>query len=531
MTALNDPSLSNPVQSARQRILVGLSVAAAVAGSAWYFAGRNGTDSGEPPSTLSPRVSDRQIRELCSHCHTFPPADSLERSEWRRIVSEMAVLPGFGVNVRRRPLTDAVIQWYEERAPDSFDFSPLETAVDSGGLKLDVHAWSPAVERPAAMISHVRFVELLAEPGLEMIVCDMRHGGVWLGRPLTKNGELEQIADVPHPAHVEVVDLDGDGLQDLLVANLGSFLPLDHNLGTVEWIRQTSHGTFSRHTILTGLGRVADIQAADLDDDGDLDLVVGEFGWRATGHVLTLENTTTDWAHPAFIRHDIDGRNGAIHVPVVDLNGDGLPDVVALLAQQHEVVAAFLNRGNRQFEVHELFRAPHPAWGSSGMHWVDLDRDGDLDVLLTNGDTLDDNRIKPYHGVQWLENQGNLKFVPHALAVVLGAHRAEAADLDGDGDLDIAVSAFTEWRPQKQADGASMSPALVGLLWLEQTDMGHFKRHNLSVGGAIYPTLSLADYDGDGDVDLAVGRAVPTEGSSHWVEVWENKQTSATQVR
>ena len=48
----------------------------------------------------------------------------------------------------------------------------------------------------------------------------------------------------------------------------------------------------------TGLPRVADVQAADFDEDGDLDLIVAAFGWRWIGGIYLLENRTTDWTRP-----------------------------------------------------------------------------------------------------------------------------------------------------------------------------------------------------------------------------------------
>src|SRR5262249_15801998 len=151
----------------------------------------------------------------------------------------------------------------------------------------------------------------------------------------------------------------------------------DERLGGVFWLKGRPDGSYKPLILANGLGRVADVQAADFDGDGDLDLIVAEFGFLATGGILLLENRTTDPDRPNFVPTTVDPRHGPIHVPVADLNGDGRPDFVALISQEHETVVAFLNAGKGRFRPEVIYTAPHPAFGSSGIQLVDLDGDGD----------------------------------------------------------------------------------------------------------------------------------------------------------
>jgi hypothetical protein len=307
------------------------------------------------------------------------------------------------------------------------------------------------------------------------------------------------------------------------VADLGSFLPAEHERGRVVLLRRLPDTRYDAVELATGLGRVADVRAADFSADGRLDLVVAEFGWRRSGRIFWLENQTTAEDGLKFELHPIDDRPGTIHVPVHDFDGDGSPDFAALVSQEFESVDLFLNRPGGRFVRRNVWAGPDLTFGSSGLELVDLDGDRDQDVLVTNGDAFDNTYVSPGHGVQWLENRGGLDFAYHRLTELPGAYRALAADFDGDGDQDVlAVS----WLPRKAEPASLRAGRLASIVLLEQTATGKFERHTLEWDAPIYATLAVADFDADGDTDFAVGSGPNVaEGRTekHFLTVWWNE--------
>src|SRR5262249_14597451 len=145
--------------------------------------------------------------------------------------------------------------------------------------------------------------------------------------------------------------------------------------------------------------------------------------------------------------------------------------------------------------------------------------DGDLDVLLTNGDTLDPPPLlKPYHGLTWLENRGEYPFTPHRLADCYGAGSPVAADFDGNGLLDVAFVTFVpaEFFPQRKPLG--LDRAARG----DRAPAGRFGRHSLEVETCDHLTCAAGDLAGAGRPDLVVGKYVRSGRPGDSVSIWHN---------
>lgn len=194
-------------------------------------------------------------------------------------------------------------------------------------------------------VANIRLVDLDHDGRLEMVLSDMRNGIVYKAKPYEERPTFVEIARLLNPAHIEPIDLDGDGVLDLLIGDLGRFLPSDHHRGAVVGLRGRKDGTYVPMA-LEGWARVSDVEAADFDGDGRLDLAVAAFDWRRTGDFTILKNETVGYDKPSFVPYQIDKRTGSIHGIPVDLNGDKKPDLITLFAQEHETVVAFLNRGD-----------------------------------------------------------------------------------------------------------------------------------------------------------------------------------------
>jgi hypothetical protein len=374
--------------------------------------------------------------------------------------------------------------------PPPLHVSPV-AVFPPAALALRAEAVGPMVGQPR--VTHVQLFDLNRDGRPEVIAADgqrnqlfayHRRGGNWDERPLGP--------ELNCPGPFAVADLDADGDPDLIVSVVGSIWPTDDRVGQVVWL-ENKGGEFGRRTLLDDVRRVTDVRAGDLDGDGDLDLVVAEYGFNR-GRVLWLENK----GGGRFRDHLLFASQGPSHVPVVDLDGDGDLDVVALVSQDHEEVWAFVNDGKGAFAPRKLHGFPNYDLGSAGLTVADLDRDGDPDLILSAGDNLEVGHHFPqaWHGCFWLENKGNLQFEVHRLAAVGGVYAAAAADLDADGDTDLVLACmFNDWR----ADGAA------SLVLLENDGRQTFAAKTLADRPVALATVAAGDLDGDGRTDVVAG--------------------------
>ena len=364
----------------------------------------------------------------------------------------------------------------------------------------------------APWITDLTVVDLDADGTDDIVACEGQlHQILWLRRQTDGSFRETVIGDpVPGAAHVEASDLDQDGDIDLLVASMGYVPPSNARIGAVVVLENLGDGDFRNHVVLQDTYRVTDVQAGDLDGDGDLDLAVGKFGYLE-GQVTWLRNDG-DWS---FTETSLLELAGTIHTPITDIDADGDLDVLALVSQDWEEIHCFTNDGHGNFTARIIHGSTNRDYGSSGLAVADVDRDGDPDLVYTNGDGFDYSTpdARPWHGVQWLENDGRGRFRFHRIGNFAGAYSPLVIDLDEDGDRDlVCVSGFNNWR-----DSTAVSLAVF-----DNDGRQNFTRRDLANTPTHLVVLDAGDLDGDGQLELvtgALGFYPPYERAGR-IELW-----------
>ena len=236
------------------------------------------------------------------------------------------------------------------------------------------------------------------------------------------------------PITVAVADFDRDGDLDVTSANFN-----DEGIAVYRHAGLTSPAWTKQIVSAFWVGAWG-VDAADLDGDGDADVIGGETN-TICGPPLDcrgVEWYENDGANPPSftIRPVSPGLLGASSVRAVDLDGDGDRDVAAVDTGGDKIVWYESDGGHPPaWTEHLVTTATNDPWQVS---FADLDRDGNVDLLSASAE--DDT-------IAWYESDGGKppSFTMHTIATHRdGAISVEAADLDGDGDPDIVAGAWND---------------------------------------------------------------------------------------
>jgi FG-GAP-like repeat len=299
----------------------------------------------------------------------------------------------------------------------------------------------------------------------DLILTDgFSQGAVLLNQQNGTFGSPMVFADNTRPAKVVAADLNGDGNVDLII--LGSITPIT----TIFYGNGT--GAFGSATPANFAGSLNVIASADLDGDGHIDLAVAGSGISTSGIVSVLSNFG-DGTFPSISSYGL--GPGAAAYTVADMNGDGLPDLLAVAGTAANSVSVALNEGNGTFGTPTTYPAGNLPEGVAA---ADVNGDGKPDIIVADevGDT-----------VSVLLNLGNGAFASAVTYRSISPIAIMAIDINGDGKPDI-LAGLASGGVQvllNQGNGTFVSNGNFGVN--ENTNM-----------------LAVADLNGDGKPDLII---------------------------
>lgn len=307
------------------------------------------------------------------------------------------------------------------------------------------------------------------------------------------------------------------------IGAIGHFFPREEPVGQLLRVDRTA-SKYVPEPLLSGLPRVSHVNLGDLNGDGLDDLTLCAFG-NYLGRFSWLEGRKDG----GFTEHVLLAEPGCLRCEVRDLNGDGRPDLLVLQAQAKEMMHLFLNQGGGRFTRSTVFQR-RPSWGHSGFELADFNGDGLPDILVTNGDNADFGTSPPklFHAVRIYLNRGGAKWEEAWSGPMNGAYRATARDFDGDGDLDIAAISFFPDYPLTPQESFLYFENTGGTQTL--SFQAKTLRQGVT-GRWISMDAGDVDGDGDIDLVLGSLIEMPTEVPEKLRNLWKDKGPSVLILR
>ena len=296
----------------------------------------------------------------------------------------------------------------------------------------------------------------------------------------------------------ELADMDGDGDPDLIVssdnhsgrkmqADVFVFLnPAPAAEPTTPW---TWHKT---HADALPYHHINDMQIADMDADGKLDIIVRSLQPNQI-HIF-FQNSPSSYHHKS-IDTGISRSEG---LAAGDINGDGCTDIT---------YTGYWLQAPAAPRTDDYTRRPiDPAYKDVNQNTKeavgDIDGDGRPDVLIAPAEAY---RNGGDHDLAWYRNPGGRYDAPWRKTVIEtetnNHHTVKLGDMDNDGDLDLVVG--VPWPPKR-------------VMLYYNDGAGRFdKAQTIVKGKGLYSGL-LADLGGDGDLDI-IGQDTYANTSKPWI--------------
>jgi hypothetical protein len=265
-----------------------------------------------------------------------------------------------------------------------------------------------------------------------------------------------------HPRVVQLADLDGDGVIDIVSAD-------DEAHGLSVLLGQ-GEGRFAAATTVDPDGDPLAVTIADLDGDDVPDLVTANLEPSA---IALLRGRGDGTFFPAQL---LSSGDSPIRVAVGDLNGDDRPDLVTANSLSNDVSIHLAGAVSGYVEQPRVAVGTGPRW----VELVDVTGDGKLDAVTANRDS---------HDVTILAGIGDGTFgTAITIPVCAGAHHIAAGRFNADDDIDLLV-------PCKADRGVAVLISKGG---------GEFEAPVFHDTHLAAISAAVADIDGDGDLDAAV---------------------------
>jgi hypothetical protein len=222
--------------------------------------------------------------------------------------------------------------------------------------------------------------------------------------------------DAARPVSAVAAKLDSDDDADVLVASSGD--------GKVVWYENTNgEGSFSDENVIsTAVAGARAVYAADLDGDGDRDVLTASSSYGGSNKIAWYRNTAGGFASQNVISQKL---SGARSVFAADLDGDGHQDVLSASKNDGKIAWYENTSGYGTFSQQKVISTSAP--GARAVYAADLDGDGDQDVLAAS------------ERLVWYENtDGEGTFSNQKVISTSGPFSSVLADdVDGDGNPDV----------------------------------------------------------------------------------------------